>query len=131
LSRISGYTNISNDELADIRNKIDELVNSITDSTLPQEVKLLLLRNLEALRYTLVAYRVRGIEGLQEEIERSVGFVLLHQTQINASGEKPENRHIWESFIKMIERFNKLLSFARNSKELTAPALQLIAQMFQ
>ena len=129
LSRISGFTHIPNDELADIRSKIDDLFNTATDSTLPHDLKLLLLRNLDAIRLAFVAYRVRGIEGLQEEIERSVGSVLLRQEEIKAS--KPEERRVWQSFFTLVEQLNKLVTLARNSKELAAPVMQALTKLLE
>lgn len=130
LSRASGFTQIGNDDILSLRKQIEELVNSVVDSSLPQELKLLLLRNLEAIRHALLAYRVRGIEGLQEEVERSVGSILLHRSDIVASKDKPEEQKVWQSFFKVIEQLNKLVSLARNTKELAAPALQAISQFF-
>ena len=128
LSRVSGFTQVANDDLADIRSKIDALVAEVADSSLSQDLKLLLLRNLEAVRHALLAYRVRGIEGIQEEIERSVGSVLLHQEEIRTA--LPEDRQVWQTFFAIVERLNKLVTLARNSKELAAPAMQALTQFF-
>jgi len=130
LSRISGFTQIANDEISLLRKQLDDLVSSVVDSNLPQDVKFLLLRNLEAIRHALLAYRVRGIEGLQEEVERSLGSVMLHRDEIAASKNKPEERKVWETFFKLVEQLNKVVTLARNSKELAAPAIQAITQLF-
>jgi|CXWL01.1.fsa_nt_gi hypothetical protein len=99
LSRTSSFTQIPHGDLADLRKDLDELINSVIDSSLSQDVKILLLRNLEELRHVLIAYRISGIEGLQAEIERSLGSVLLHKDQIKASKTESEEHSVWTTIV--------------------------------
>ncbi|HET6632758.1 MAG TPA: hypothetical protein VFG73_08645 [Rhodanobacteraceae bacterium] len=127
LSRISGFTQLDSDEIVKLRSVVDELFNSVVDSALPSELKMLLLRNLESIRLSLAAYRIRGIEGIHEEIERSLGSVLLHQDEIQKSSSK--ERSLWESFFDLVKRLNQVVSLARTGQELAAPAILALAQM--
>lgn len=128
LSRISGFTQISSDDIAEVRKTVDELFNSVADSKLPQDLKALLLRNLESIRLALAAYRVRGIDGLRDEIERSFGAVLLHQEEIKEASST--DRNLWEGFFKLVGRLHKLVSLAYVGKELAAPAIKALTQIF-
>ncbi|THD01833.1 hypothetical protein B1810_17685 [Panacagrimonas perspica] len=127
LSRISGFTQIPNDELKDIRNAIDEIFNKVFDSSIPAELRALLLRNIEAIRLAFVSYRIRGIEGIQGEIERSVGSILLHQDAIKRSN--PDDHGLWKTFFGLIDRLNKVVTLARNTKEIAPPIVQAITQL--
>lgn len=129
LSRISGFSQVDSDEIAKLRALVEELFNTVIDSTLPDELKLLLLRNLESIRLSLAAYRVRGIEGVNQEIERALGSVLLHKEKIQESS--PEERSLWKSFFDLVKRLNQVVSLARNGEALAAPAILALTQMLQ
>lgn len=128
LSRVSGSTQISSDELAEIRATVDELVATVADSRLPTELKALLLRNLEAIRLSLTAYVVRGIDGIRAEVERSLGSILLHQEAISQTA--PEDRKVCDRFFKLVGRLGQLVSLAYTTKELAAPAIKALEQLF-
>lgn len=127
LSRVSGFTQVDSDELVELRATVDALFNSVTDSQLPDELKALLLRNLESIRLSLVAYRVRGIEGIREEIERALGSVLLHKDEIQKSSAR--DRSLWESFFNLVTRLNEVVSLARTGQELAAPVILALTQL--
>lgn len=129
LSRISGFTHIKTDDLGQLRKDVEELVAKILETELPVELKALFLRNLEAIRHALLAYRVRGLEGLEQEIERSVGSLVLHKKDIEKTSPKSAERGALQAFFELIKRLHYLVAFARNSKELAGPALEAIEHM--
>lgn len=130
LSRISDYTQISSEELAELRTQIEEISTHVSASnTIPLHLKLLLLRNLEAIRYALIAYRIRGIDGLQVEIERSVGSLFIHQAEIETFVAQPEQPKHFQEFYALVDRLNKVVTLARSTKELAVPALQFFKQL--
>jgi hypothetical protein len=131
LARESGYTHIDNDELAQLRKDVEDLVARMLDADLPDSLKALFLRNLEAIRHALLAYRIRGIDGLQQEIERSVGSIILHKEQISSASTNSPQGGVWKSFFELIARLHQLVALARNSKELAVPALAAITQLFK
>lgn len=130
LSRLSGYTQIEKDEITALRVELESMLASVIDTDLPQPLKELFLRNLEALRHALLAYRIRGIEGLQQEIERAVGSLVLHKEQIPPAGSDARERKTWEGFFSLVDRLNKLVSLARNAKALSGSILPAITQLF-
>jgi hypothetical protein len=124
LSRVSGYSHVDNKDVDALRAELDELLSKALNAALPAELKALFLRNLESLRQALLAYRIRGIEGLHQEIERSYGSLSLHRDQIKeAAAKDASSRDLWKSFFDVIDRLNKLVTFAKNAGELAAPAL--------
>lgn len=129
LSRMSGLTEIPNDDLIDLRSQLDSLIAAAADADLTPELKLLVLRHLERLRHALIAYRVRGLDGLQEELEIIAGSVVLHARAVRSSADRPEESKIWTAFFALANRLNTVVSLARNSKELLAPAMQALTQI--
>lgn len=128
LARASGFTPIKDEQLEQLRKELDGLIEHVLESThLPPELKKLFLRNLEALRQAWITYRIRGIEGLEQEIERSCGAILLHKDQIKSAAANSTERKIWEGMMKLVDRLNKLVTLSRNAKGLgTQPLVEHI-----
>lgn len=124
LARESGIAPIKDEQLEALRKELDDLINHVLESPhLPPDLKKLFLRNLEALRQAWSTYRLRGIEGLEQEIERSCGSILLHKEQIKSAPANSAERKLWEGLLKLVDRLNKLVILARNAKGLGAQPL--------
>ena len=116
LARSSEFTPIKDDQLETLRTELDNLISHVLESQLPPDLKKLFLRNLEALRQAWATYRIRGIEGLEQEVERSCGSILLHKEQIRSSPANSAERKLWEGFLKLVDRLNKQVTLAKNAK---------------
>jgi len=128
LSRKSGFTHVNENEISGLKKELEALMSLVIEVELPNDLKFLFIRNLEAIHYALLAYRVRGIEGLEQEIERAVGSMVLHKNSIPPNTEVSPRRKAWENFCAFIGRLNNIVSLAKNSKELGAPVAQEIIQ---
>lgn len=129
LSRVSGSTTIAQEDIHSIQAELEQFVESVLASDLPQGLKALFLRNLESIRHALLVYRIRGVEGLEHELERAVGSLMLNQTEIPPTGSKSTSRTFWERFFVVVERINKAVTLTRGAKELAGPAVQAISHL--
>ncbi|MDO8289198.1 MAG: hypothetical protein Q7T44_08275 [Parvibaculum sp.] len=129
LSRNSGSTSIAEKDIESLREELEQLVTSVLESALPQGLKALFLRNLESIRHALLVYRIRGIDGLEHELERAVGSLLLNRDYIPPSGDKSPPRKFWERFFLIIDRINKVVTLSKGANELAGPAVQAISQI--
>lgn len=129
LSRNSGSTSISEKDIEALQAELEQFVSSVLKSDLPAGLKALFLRNLEAVRHALLVYRIRGIDGLEHELERAIGSLLLNQAHIPPAGDKSAPRKFWERFFVVIDRINKAVTLSRGTKELAGPAMQAIEHM--
>lgn len=130
LSRNAGSTSISEKDLDSLRAELESLVTSVLEADLPQTLKTLFLRNLESVRHALLVYRIRGIDGLEEELERTVGALLLNKQLIPPKEDNSSSRKFWEKFFLIIDRINKAVTFGRATGELAGPTIQAIGQIF-
>ena len=129
LNRSTNYTKITNDELDKIKDSLSDLVEQILASELEVSLKQLLIRNLERLRQTLIAYRINGIDGIETEIELNLGSILLHKDEIKKkSGEN--STHIWKKYFSFLDGLNKTISTAKNVKSL-GEGLTKLLEMIQ
>jgi hypothetical protein len=89
LSRINGDNNINEEEVNQIFHEVETLCSQVVDSDLPQELKSLLIENLEAIRKSIINYKIWGIEGLKKTLESSIGSVMYNGTVIKDKTENP------------------------------------------
>ena len=123
LSRVMGYTEISAEDIVKIHEELDGLTKSVLDSELNEDLKTFLIRNLEGLRQALIAYRIRGVDGLEQEVARNLGSILLHKDQIQAA---PDQKPVWDRYSRFLDSVNKTVSTAKSAKSLLPPVLKLI-----
>ena len=129
LSRNAGSTSISEKDLESLRAELEQLVTSVLGSDLPQGLKALFLRSLESVRHALLVYRIRGIDGLEQELERAVGSLLLNREHIPPKGDKSPPRKFWEQFFLVVDRINRAVTLCRGTSELAGPTIQAIGQI--
>ena len=91
----------------------------------------MLLHNLEAMREALLAYRIRGVEGLEDEIDRTYGSLRRHWTE-EWAGMRTEWSASSGADVKQVfewmDRANKVVTLAKNAKDLGVPALKFLGE---
>jgi hypothetical protein len=128
LSRVSGFTQIKNEEVDQLEKDLEGLIARVKDSQLPDHLKSLLIRNLEALGQALFAYRVRGIEGLEQELDRAYGSIVRHKEEVAVALKDKGKQDVLKSVFEWIDRVNKVATFARNMKEIGTSVAQLVLE---
>jgi hypothetical protein len=118
LSRIDQIEKIDKSQIEAIQTKLESLVNEILNSEVDLSVKELLLRNLEGLRQSLIAYRVRGLEGIEREVEAGLGSLLVNKPKIESAAHEGKAGTLLKAYIKLLEITNKTLATAKNLKDL-------------
>ena len=118
LNRITNYERISNEEIDAIKLSLSKLTDQILNSKLDSSLKELLIRNLESLRQALIAFKIKGIEGIQQELELNLGSIILHQEEIRSKSNVDNESSLWTGYFKFLEGLNKTIAAAKNIKEL-------------
>lgn len=118
LSRIDRIEKIDKSEIGAIQEQLASLVEEILNSEIDPYVKELLLRNLEGLRQALIAYRVRGLEGIEREVEAGLGSIFVNKSKIEKSTLEDNTGRFLRAYIALLDVTNKTISTAKNLKEL-------------
>lgn len=118
LSRIDQIETIKKAEIEAIQGQLSALVEDILDSDIESSVKELLLRNLEGLRQSLIAYRVRGLEGIEREVEAGLGSLLVNKPKFKRASSDNKFGSLLKAYINLLEITNKTVAAAKNMKEL-------------
>ncbi|MEQ6342921.1 MAG: hypothetical protein M3A44_15080 [Gammaproteobacteria bacterium] len=118
LNRVTNYTKIPNEEIDSIKQSLSELTDQILNSELDNSLKELLVRNLEGLRQAIISFKIKGIEGIQREVELNLGSIILHREEIRSKSISGKESALLSKYFKFIEGLNKTISTAKNIKEL-------------
>ena len=113
--------NINNEEINSLVEEVDNLINSITESNLPEDVKTLLFKNLTKIRNSLFYYKISGIEGVRTSLEQTIGSLLIENQTISPV---VENENV-KGLFSFIDKLNNLFSTLNSAKDFIAPIAKL------
>lgn len=118
LNRNSKITALKNSELDQIKKSLTELSDMISNSSLESSLQLLLLRNIESLRQALIAYKIKGIDGIETELELSLGSLVLNREKVKECVAKSSSGGVFEKYFKVLDGLNKTVTTAKNVDQL-------------
>lgn len=100
LSSIYNEEQLEDEDLAQVAKLIDELFNSVLNSSLEGGIRITLLEEIERLRAALSMYQINGAKGLKQSLQSTIGMVVANQTELsNVADSEPD----------VIERLGKLI----------------------
>lgn len=115
-------TQINGEEISDLINEIDKLVESITSSTLPEDVKSLLFKNLDSIRSSLISYKISGADGMKTALEQTIGSLFINNELITPVAQDENVKGIFN----IIDKMNTVLSTGVAVKDLVGPIIGLL-----
>ena len=124
LSRRPTVQEVPSEELQELQGEVEELLESVIGSHIDGRIKSLLIRQLETMRLSILAYRIRGAEAIRDALETSIGSVVLNQDILRDAKDEPEVKR----FGQIIGKADRLVSLALKVKELAQPVFDLLNQ---
>lgn len=112
---------IDEDKIRSILEEIETLISKITESELPSDVKVLLVKNLFIMKESLHNYFITGIEGVRDSLERTIGSVIINGSVIAPESDNEDVK----GFYKIMMKFNEIVSTVNGAKELIAPLAKI------
>lgn len=109
-------------DAAELIAELNQMLEQVIASELPDNLKHLFRRNLEELRHALLTFRISGAQGIADEVDRAFGSITRHVEVIRSETPEAEKGLVEEMF-KFLDRVNSAISFAQNAAPL-APALK-------
>ncbi|UBR28714.1 hypothetical protein LCG60_19035 [Bacillus sp. SD-4] len=113
---------IDTQEISDLISEIDTLVENITASNLPEDIKSLLFKNLDSIRSSLISYKISGIEGMKTALEQTIGSLFMNNEIITPVAQDENVKGIFN----IIDKMNTVLSTGVAVKDLVGPIIGLL-----
>lgn len=114
---------IDKDKIQKLLQSIDELLENISESTLPERAVQLLVRNLHSMREALINYKFFGEEALIRSLEQTIGSMVLNQEITN---EIPKDDKNYKKFFEIFIALGSITAFGSSILEIASPIIEHI-----
>ncbi len=101
LSRESPEQTAEENLLADLKNIVEELLQSIESEELAPDLRVFIYEHLIKIKYSIEEYQIQGITPLKEEFQSIVGSVTLNPELYKKSQDTKLGRKFWEAMGKL------------------------------
>ncbi len=120
LSRRIGYKEIPKEEIDKLRADVEKLLNNILKSDLNSELKSILIENLETIRRALIGFRINGIDGLRQALEKNIGSVYVNEKLREEIKKAEPDNELIQKFRNILGALAKLVTESMMSVALEA-----------
>ena len=123
LDQHSNETSLSDDQIKFWLQDIEDLLDSIAASDVPDQLKIFFLEHLEKLRFALLHYWIFGTVGVQSAVERTAGAIIVRIAQ------NPEirNNSFWGRFLALLTNLANAITVLEGAQSLSGGVLSLLS----
>ncbi|WP_085721530.1 hypothetical protein [Pseudomonas sp. B22(2017)] len=125
-----GKCKLSSEQTIDFIEKLDQLLRDCLDSDLPDSLKKLFHKNLESLRQALISYKISGVQGLEDEVDRLIGAMSRHSAEILDQADE-SSKGFMKSVFEVIGSINESIQLAETAMKLSGPAVIALLPIIQ
>lgn len=100
------HNTLSNEQIDDIRNNLNNLLNSVSSSTINEELRILLIKHITEMLNYINKYHLLNSDEFIGSLEKCAGSIWLNRPLVNTNEEKNICKKILEFTINSISFFN-------------------------
>jgi hypothetical protein len=119
LSRTYDEQVLDSEILSGLQAEVEDLLEKVVDSELEATLKTVMVDHLEAIRRSILGYRLWGSSGLKTALETSIGAMLRHKEELG----KTRDRAIVARFLEVLQHIDRVVAVALKAKQLFAPVV--------
>lgn len=122
LSEFPAEPVIAEELLKELLEDVNALYDQVLESSLEASLKTLILEQLQSIRIAIHEYYIRGIARLREELEKSIGALVVNEDLIKRSNDKEEVK----KFGGIITNMATYISIAANLSKLAEMVMRYL-----
>ncbi|WP_236238446.1 hypothetical protein [Pseudomonas faucium] len=126
----SGKCKLNSEQAIEFIERLDQLLRDCLNSNLPEPLQKLFQKNLESLRQALISYKISGIQGLEDEIDRLIGAMSRHSAEIRDQVDET-SKGFMKSVFEIIAGINESIQLAETAVKLSGPAVVALLPIIQ
>lgn len=100
LSEFSREIVLESEELDDLRTSVERVIEQTINSNIDDDLRKVLVRDLEYIRRSIISYRLRGTEGLVEVADLTLGTI-ARESQTSTAEESKTLSEVWGVLTKL------------------------------
>lgn len=105
---------ITEEQLKELSEDVNALYAQVLESSLENELRTIILDRLQSIKIAIHQYHIRGIVRLREELEKSIGVLVLNEDLIKQSNDREEVKR----FGNIVTNLATYISIAANVSKL-------------
>jgi len=128
LSGFYSEESLSEEDLADIIKKTDELYESLYSSTLSSVLRLTLLEEVQRIRNAISLYQIKGAKGLKEALQGAIGAVVANQEELKNA--KENNDEVVKRLGNLLDKMDSFASKALKVHKIIKSPINFLIDKF-
>jgi len=125
-----GKCKLDSEQVIEFIEKLDHLLRDCLHSNLPPTLQKFFQKNLESLRQALISYKISGIQGLEDEIDRLIGAMSRHSAEIRDQVDE-SSKGFMKSVFEIVANINESVQLAETAVTLSGPAIVALLPVIQ
>lgn len=124
------YSIIEDEQIFEIREKISQLMNEINDLSISDDLKKVIIDNLDRLDLMIENHKLYGIDGIKGAVENGFGNIMLNKELSELSNK---NSTLKETLMKVLNLFgsiNTIVTFGKNMTPMLTEATEIAKNFF-
>ncbi|ERY41893.1 TPA: hypothetical protein ACRNW4_003280 [Pseudomonas aeruginosa] len=121
LSRAVNGAELDEDEVVRFFEELDALLCDALSSDLPDQLKRLFVKNLESIRHALLAFKIAGADGLQDELDAVLGSIIRHRDEMVKAGDGGPKQKLIERLFALVANINEAVTFSQTAVAIAPP----------
>jgi len=123
LDQHSNETSLNDDDIKSWLQEIDNLLDSITTSEIPDQLKIFFVEHLEKLRLALLHYWIFGTVGVQSSVERTIGAIFIRRSQFSTIADSS----FWTRFLDLLTNVANAITVSQGLQALGSGIRHLLS----
>jgi hypothetical protein len=108
--------------LKELSDNLNLIINSITDSNINDELKLILIQHLNTIDLSIKKYKIYGVSGIKSSLTSTIGDIVINKDLVTTEDEKS----VIENILGLMSKINTVISFSKNITPLIPSIIGLL-----
>ena len=118
-------TPLTDEDLESLQSDVEDLIHDVVESELSADVKNIVFDGLEAVRCAISEYRVRGMEGIRQALDKNIASLIRYRDEFDKM-KRGDHNGIWIRWSSVVGRMDGLVSTGLKLKQLAQPAIKML-----
>jgi hypothetical protein len=118
-------TPLADNDLEWLQSEVEDLIHDVVESQLSTDIKNVILDGLEAVRYAILEYRVRGMEGIRQALDKNVASLIRYRDEFDEM-KRGDHEGIWTRWSSVVGRLDGWVSTGLKLKQHVQPAISML-----
>ncbi|WP_252246718.1 hypothetical protein [Clostridium sp. ZBS4] len=124
------YSNIEEETIFEFREKILQLISEINDLSINDDLKNVVIDNLNQVDLMIDNYKLYGIDGIKSAVENGVGSIILNKELSEETSRNVKLKETLITVLNLLGNINTVVTFTKNVVPIVIEASDIAKKLF-